>query len=114
MNVLDAIAHKPPPRCARLLPFAVPWLLLLGLIWTGTGHAAPGLTATYFNNMTLTAPAVVTRIDNTVNFNWGTGSPAGGIAVDNFSVRWTGFVRVLTTGSYTFQTNSDEIGRAHV
>ena len=108
MNVLDAIAHKPPPRCARLLPFAVPWLLLLGLIWTGTGHAAPGLTATYFNNMTLTAPAVVTRIDNTVNFNWGTGSPAGGIAVDNFSVRWTGFVRVLTTGSYTFQTNSDD------
>jgi glucose/arabinose dehydrogenase len=70
---------------------------------TGTG----GLTATYYDNVDFTG-ASVTRVDGTVNFDWGAGSPAPGIAADTFSVRWVGSVQVPTSGTYTFFTQSDD------
>jgi hypothetical protein len=52
--------------------------------------------------------ATVSRTDPTVNFNWGTGSPASGIGADRFSARWTGQVLAVETGTYTFRTYSDD------
>jgi YVTN family beta-propeller protein len=72
--------------------------------------AAPvgaGLVGQYFANATLSGGAVLTRTE-AVNFDWGTGSPGTGVAVDSFSVRWTGQVSVPTSGSYVFQTVSDD------
>ena len=70
----------------------------------GTGT---GLSGSYYNNMTLTAPSVLTRTDATLNFNWG-GSPGTGVNADGFSVRWTGKVQAPITGTYTFFTTSDD------
>lgn len=68
-----------------------------------------GLSGDFFNNTTLTNPVTATRIDNSVNFNWGAGSPGvAGIGTDNFSVRWTGSLRAPATGAYKFQTVSDD------
>jgi hypothetical protein len=50
----------------------------------------------------------VTRVDPTVNFDWGNGSPATAIGVDTFSARWTGKVRAKVTGTHTFYTTSDD------
>ena len=69
--------------------------------------ATNGLTGQYFNNMDFTAP-VLTRTDSNINFNWGTASPAAGVKVDNFSVRWTGRVEAPVTGNYQFSTASDD------
>lgn len=44
--------------------------------------------AEYFNNTTLSGGAVLTRYDENVDFDWGTGSPGAGVASDNFSARW--------------------------
>ena len=66
-----------------------------------------GLSATYFDNIDFTG-AVVSRYDQTLNFDWGTGSPAVGIGSDSFSARWTGFVAVPKSGNYTFFTTSDD------
>jgi PA14 domain len=77
---------------------------------TGTGS---GLTGQYFNNMTLTGAAALQRTE-AINFNWGTGSPGTGIGVDRFSVRWTGQVQAPLTGSYQFQTLSDDGVRVSV
>src|SRR5690606_5477059 len=50
-----------------------------------------------------------TRLDGPINFDWGTLPPGvAGIGNDNFSIRWSGFVRVTQTGQYTFQTNTDD------
>ena len=65
------------------------------------------LKATYFNNMDLSGTSY-TRLDKTVNFNWGSGSPAPGIAPNTFSVRWTGFVKPQFSQTYTFSTNTDD------
>jgi len=66
-----------------------------------------GLSGSYFNNTTLSGNAVLTRTE-AVDFDWGKGSPGGGVASNNFSVRWTGTVLAATTGAYRFQTLSDD------
>ncbi|HOY21913.1 MAG TPA: PA14 domain-containing protein, partial [Cellvibrio sp.] len=68
-----------------------------------------GLAGNYFSNMTLAGSPAGTRIDSSVNFDWGTGSAGvSGIGADSFSVRWNGSLRAPTTGAYQFQTESDD------
>jgi len=50
----------------------------------------------------------MTRVDGTVNFDWGTGSPAAGIPVDHFSGRWTGQVNPRYSETYTFCVTSND------
>jgi YVTN family beta-propeller protein len=72
--------------------------------------AAPvgtGLLGQYFANATLSGGPVLTRTE-AVNFDWGTASPGTGVPIDSFSVRWSGQVSVSTSGSYVFQTISDD------
>jgi hypothetical protein len=66
-----------------------------------------GLRATYFNSPNFRGKSV-TRIDSSVDFNWGTGTPMAGIAAETFSIRWTGQVLADVSGTYTFRTNSDD------
>lgn len=67
-----------------------------------------GLKADYYGTNDLTGPVVLSRTDSTVNFSWGSGSPAAGIAVDNFSTRWSGQVQPQYSQTYTFYTNTDD------
>ena len=71
------------------------------------GWPAGGLSASYFNNTSLSGTPVLQRTEN-VDFDWGAGSPAAAVPVDNFSARWTGSLLVPTTGSYNFATVSDD------
>ena len=66
--------------------------------------ASAGLTATYFTGTSLTTSAVV-RLDDTINFSWGTGSPDSRVPVDNFSARWTGKIKPTKSATYTFYTD---------
>jgi hypothetical protein len=69
--------------------------------------AGTGLSATYFDTSTF-GGLTVKRTDARVDFNWGLGSPAAGIAADTFSVRWTGQVEAQFSEAYTFYTQSDD------
>ena len=61
----------------------------------------------YYDNSDFTN-LQLTRIDPTVDFDWGGGSPDPGIGADTFSVRWTGQVVPLYSQTYTFYTQSDD------
>ena len=61
----------------------------------------------YFANRTLSGSPALSRYDDAVNFNWGTGSPGSGVPADNFSVRWTRD-EWFTGGTYRFTTNALE------
>jgi hypothetical protein len=74
---------------------------------TGVVGTGKGLTGMYFSDQTLTNVAL-TRTDATVNFNWGSGSPAASVPVDHFSARWTGQVQAQYSETYTFYTSSDD------
>src|SRR3954470_3889735 len=72
-----------------------------------------GLTGLYYDNQDFTGTKF-TRIDPTINFNWGTGSPMSGIAPDSFSVRWSGQVIAQKSETYTFYVRSDDGARLTV
>ncbi len=67
----------------------------------------PGLRGDYFSGMNFNT-LILTRVDDTVDFNWGTGSPDPSVPVNSFSVRWTGFITINVSGTYTFWTDSDD------
>lgn len=48
------------------------------------------------------------RVDPTVNFNWGSGSPDPAIRTNNFSVRWSGVLVAPVSGQYEIYTESDD------
>jgi hypothetical protein len=79
----------------------------------GSSTTGTGLQGEYFDNRDLTA-LKLTRIDSTVNFSWGTGSPNVLIGPDTFSVRWTGQVMPQFTETYTFYTRTDDGARLWV
>src|ERR1700686_3147289 len=66
-----------------------------------------GLHASYFNNLDFSGTPL-TRIDPTVNFDWGYGSPDPRIGPDIFCARWEGKVVPRFTGDYTFYTQADD------
>lgn len=72
-----------------------------------TSSGPTGLQGDYFDNSDLTA-LKVSRLDSTVNFAWGSGSPDPTIGADTFSVRWTGQVEPAYSQTYTFYTTSDD------
>ena len=53
----------------------------------------------------------VTRLDPTINFNWGDGSPDPEVSVDNFSARWVGFIVPRFSETYTFAIGKDDGAR---
>jgi glucose/arabinose dehydrogenase len=63
--------------------------------------------AQYFNNTTLSGAPVLEQCEQAINYNWGTGSPAPGVSVDNFSVRWSGQF-TFPGGSTTFTATTDD------
>ncbi|MCX5214705.1 glycoside hydrolase family 3 C-terminal domain-containing protein [Kitasatospora sp. NBC_00240] len=78
---------------------------------SGSGH---GLTADYFNNQTLAAPAVASRVEPTVDSTWNGGAPVQGTSGGSWSGRWSGKVTPPTTGTYTFSLTSDDGSRLFV
>jgi hypothetical protein len=77
--------------------------LLTALPPVGNGN---GLHAEYYNGMNFDT-LKFTRIDPNIDFDWGEGSPGGGITNDHYSIRWTGRIEPRYSGEYTFYMTSD-------
>jgi autotransporter-associated beta strand protein len=73
------------------------------------GTPGTGLKGEYYDNMDFT-DLKLTETAPQVDFDWGAGSPHGSIESDTFSARWSGFLLVPESGTYTFSTlNSDGV-----
>jgi MSHA biogenesis protein MshQ len=90
---------------------ALPCLLALAF---SPALAVPGLTGVYYNNTSLSGTPLVSRVDGSIDFDWGSGVPNAAVPADNFSVRWSGKLRVPSTGNYTFRTTSDDGVRLYI
>ncbi|MFK7935646.1 MAG: PA14 domain-containing protein [Saprospiraceae bacterium] len=66
-----------------------------------------GITGTYFNNLNFSSE-VLERIDPTIDFQWGTGSPASNIGANTYSVRWEGEISAGYSQTYTFYATADD------
>jgi hypothetical protein len=65
----------------------------------------------YWNNIALSGPPALTRIDPTIDFNWGYGSPDPAIQPDYFSARWTGTFNFPTDTDYDLHMLVDDGGQ---
>ena len=60
----------------------------------------PGLTGAYFGNAAMTGPAVKTRQDRKIDFDWDRAPPTPGLAEKGYAVRWTGQLTPPAPGRY--------------
>ena len=70
------------------------------------GGNGTGLSGFYHAGKNFETPKFC-RVDNSINFNWGNGSPDPQIPIDNFSVKWIGNIQVPVSGEYIFYIDSD-------
>ena len=71
-------------------------------------HSDPTWSASYWNNPTLSGTPALTRQEENLDHDWGTGSPQPGVInADQFSARWTRYIDV-TPGNYRFTATSDD------
>lgn len=73
-----------------------------------------GLTGSYYGVNDLTGTPLFTRVDTTIDADYGMTSPDSRMPVDSFSVKWEGFVQAPSTQDYTFSLASDDGARLYV
>jgi beta-glucosidase len=67
-----------------------------------------GLRGEYYPNMDLSGDPKEIRIDSAINFTWDNISPATGLSVNYYSVRWTGELAAPKTGKYQLGITGDD------
>lgn len=92
MNANGALS-KHPSNCEGLLGYEA----------EGPGD---GLLGKYYNNEDFLGKTT-DRTDEHIDFTWENESPAPNINEENFSIKWASWLRIPTTGKYTFFTESD-------
>jgi len=107
-------------RSGRVMRWALRLGLIVSLLLTSVAVLAPVALAQsgpwrgeYYNNVNLSGSPVLVRYEANIDFNWGAGSPGGGVNADNFSVRWTAFIN-FAAGDYTFSVTTDDGARLWV
>ena len=106
VTVLQGIKNKIAPQAEVLyaqgseLADGVTKLTPIPSIYLETEDGKQGALGEYFANNKLEGEPLFTRIDDNVDFYWEAGSPDPRMPVDNFSVRWTTYLKVPQTGDY--------------
>ena len=77
-------------------------------LFTEKDGSENGLKAEYFPNKNLVGNPTKTIIDKQIDFSWNWSGPFVDFPNDNFSVRWTGYLKTDRTGKYTFDVSSDD------
>ena len=69
--------------------------------------SADGLIGKYYAEADFTDKKL-TRIDSTIDFAWGNGTPVAAIGTNYFTVKWTGWIYFPEDSSYTFSLAHDD------
>lgn len=78
------------------------------------GKQQPGLKAEYFNNVALSGNPIITRTDNSIDFNWTLFSPDPKVNLDFYSVRWTGLLKAPNTGKLKIGLDGNDGFRLYI
>jgi hypothetical protein len=84
------------------------------LLNAGGGYQGAGITGSYYDNATLSGTPAFTRVDDRIDFNFGsTGTPGGStdpqyaIGTTNWSSEWSGQIVPKYSETYTFTMTSE-------
>jgi beta-glucosidase len=106
VTILQGIKNKIAPQAEVLyaqgseLADGVSKLTPIPSIYLETEDGKQGALGEYFANNKLEGQPLFTRIDDNIDFYWETGSPDPRLPVDDYSIRWTTYLKVPQTGEY--------------
>ena len=106
VTVLQGIKNKIAPQAEVLyaqgseLADGISKLVPIPSIYLETEDGKQGAFGEYFANNKLEGQPLFTRVDDNVDFYWESGSPDPRLPVDNYSIRWTTYLKVPQTGDY--------------
>lgn len=103
----------------RRLAFYTLLITLLGAVgFTASQNAYAQGTSTgsnwqakYYGNPFFNPPESFSRVDNAIQFTFGTGAPTDGVVTlppDNFSIRWSGTQPITANGTYQFTAIAED------
>ena len=81
-----------------------------GRVMPASTHIPGGLLGDYYDSLNF-VNFELTRLDQTIDFNWGNGAPDGGMGNNRFSIRWVGKIMIPADDTYTFYLLLDDGGR---
>jgi len=81
-----------------------------GTVMPSSTHIPGGLLGDYYDSLGF-ANFELTRLDQTIDFNWGNGAPDSGMGANRFSIRWVGKIMIPAADTYTFYLLLDDGGR---
>jgi len=79
-----------------------------------TDKSAGGLRGEYFDNNRCAGTPVLSRTDSVIDFSWWDLPASKEISVDTFSVRWTGFLTSVVSGSFALGVNAFGVCRLYI
>ncbi|MDX2194965.1 MAG: glycoside hydrolase family 3 C-terminal domain-containing protein [Cytophagales bacterium] len=83
--------------------------------YTDPSKTTQGLTAEYFNNISLTGTPVVTRTETNINYVFNDASPIPDkVTKDMFGIRWTGYIISPVPKKYKIATLADDGVRLYI
>lgn len=106
VTVLQGIKNKIAPQAEVLyaqgseLADGISKLTAIPSIYLETEDGKQGALGEYFANNKLEGEPLFTQIDDNVDFYWEAGSPDPRMPIDNYSIRWTTYLKVPKTGDY--------------
>lgn len=106
VTVLQGIKNKVEPQTDVIyaqgseLADGISKLTPIPSVYLETEDGKQGALGEYFVNNKLEGNPLFTRVDDNINFYWEAGSPDPRMPVDNFSIRWTTYLKVPQTGEY--------------
>ncbi|MFA5329978.1 MAG: glycoside hydrolase family 3 C-terminal domain-containing protein [Prolixibacteraceae bacterium] len=106
VTILQGIKNKIEPQAEVLyaqgseLADGIFKLTPIPSIYLETEDGKQGALGEYFANDSLKGKPLFTRIDDHVDFYWESGTPDPRLPVDNYSIRWTTYLKVPQTGDY--------------
>ncbi len=70
------------------------------VLFTDVTGEKNGLNAEYFSNVEFSGEPLHKRVDEKVDFTWGTTPPFEDMSYDKYSIRWSGYLKVGEAGKY--------------
>lgn len=84
------------------------------ILFTNRDEKENGFKSEYFTNMNLEGEPARLNIDKSISFMWNDKGPFEDFQKDNFSVRWTGYLKPDKSDKYTFDVSSDDGVRLYI
>ena len=108
VTVFEGIKNKVSPQISVQYEEGAPLangiesLEVIPSVYFETERGTQGLQAAYYNNTEWEGEPLIERIDDQIDFEWDINTPDPRLEMGNYSVKWSGYIKVPETGTYYF------------